>query len=242
MSEFSLVPNINPRPSASTDAGIDELVERFKSDNGIEVIVAFSGGADSGLGDQAPHEMKKFLEERMREQFEDAMIYLGGYRIAILSGGTSFGVPGAAARAAKAAGLATIGVYPKVGEKYALPDELLDLRICVEPVFGKSAWGDESPVFTKLLDGVIVYGGGAGTLIEAAHILKCNETALKHELRPKFIVPISGSGGTADALPYCHGRVDVRAACMPQTTISTGRQAATWLEPQLNLFDYPQEA
>src|SRR5207247_182413 len=110
---------------------------------------------------------------------KDVTNYFADYRIALLCGGTKFGVPAAAAEYAKEAGIPTIGVYPTVGTKHALPGDRLDLSICVPPAVGESDWGDESPVFAKLLDGVIVYGGGAGTLIEAAHILKCNESLIK---------------------------------------------------------------
>jgi predicted Rossmann-fold nucleotide-binding protein len=231
--------NIDSAPLPSLDEAIDEIIARFKSETGVQVIIALSGGADSGLGDDAPASVKGFLEERMQEQIKEAADYLRDYRIAVLSGGTRFGVPAVAAKCAKDVGIPTIGVYPQCGEKHALPDPLLDLRICVEPLFGPSVWGDESSVFAKLLDGVIVYGGGAGTLIEAAHILKCNESLIKKG-RTKFIVPIRGSGGTADVLPYFPGKVEVRAACMPSAAISSGRDAAEWLELQLNLFDYRQ--
>ncbi|WP_076866158.1 SLOG cluster 4 domain-containing protein [Bradyrhizobium mercantei] len=222
---------------SALDAAIDGAIARFKSETGVRVIIAFSGGADSGLGEKAPAPVKDFLQQRMNEEIKEAVEYLSEYRIAALSGGTKYGVPAVAAQCAKEAGIPTIGVYPKCGEKHALPEAFLDLRICVESLFGDSAWGDESPVFAKLLDGVVVYGGGAGTLIEAAHILKCNESLIKKG-RPKFIVPIRGSGGTADSLPYFPGKVEVRSACMPSDAISSGHDAAEWLENQLNLFDY----
>jgi predicted Rossmann-fold nucleotide-binding protein len=233
--------NIGGSPLPSLDEAIDGIIARFKAETGAQMIIAFSGGADSGLGSKASASVKSFFEEQMHSEIKAATEYLRDYRIAVLSGGTNTGVPAVAAKCAKEAGIPTIGVYPKCGERYALPDPYVDLRICVEPLFGPSVWGDESPVFAKLLDGVIVYGGGAGTLIEAAHILKCNESLIKKG-RLKFIVPIRGSGGTADFLPYFPSKVEVRAACMPPAAISSGYGAAEWLEFQLNLFeDYRQK-
>lgn len=225
----------------SSRTNIGELVDEFKTKTAIRRIVAFSGGADSGLGEDTPTEVATFLEERMRREIGQAVRFLRGYNIAVLTGGTSFGVPAVAAQVAKEAGLATIGVFPLVGSPKALPGDVVDLRICVEPRYGESCWGDESPIFAKLLDGVIVYGGNAGTLVEAAHLLKINEARLKKRLAPKYIVPVTGSGGTADTLPFFPAKIGVRSASMPGTSVTTAREAARVLAQKLNLDDFVKD-
>lgn len=237
MAETARTPD-EPDFHLSSRTDLSEVVDAWKARTGIRQVVAFSGGADRGLGPDVEPEAVRFMEARMEREVAAAVNYLKSYHIAVLTGGTKFGVPAVAATAAKRAGLGTIGVFPWIGVKHALTSDIIDLQICVEPRFGESCWGDESAVFAKMLDGVIVYGGGAGTLVEAAHLLKINEHRLKHEQRPKFIVPIGRSGGTADTLPYFPAKVEVRAACMPQTPISSGLQAAAELERRLNLFDY----
>lgn len=225
----------------SSRTNINELVSELKAKTAIRRIVAFSGGADSGLAEDTPPEVIAFFEERMRREIGQAVRFLRGYNIAVLTGGTSYGVPAVAARVAKEAGLATIGVFPLAGSSKALSAEVVDLRICVEPRYGDSCWGDESAIFAKLLDGVVVYGGNAGTLVEAAHLLKINESRIKKRLAPKFIVPVAGSGGTADALPHFPAKVNVRSASMPGTSVATAREAARVLAQKLNLDDFVKE-
>lgn len=226
--------------SSATD--ISSIVDDFKRRLGINRIIAFSGGADSGLGEDVPAEISAFKEKLMVEEIRKAVVFLSGYNVAILTGGTSDGVPAAAARSAKDVGLATIGVFPRIGERKALSGDLLDLRICVEPRFGESCWGDESAIFAKLLDAAIVYGGTAGTLIEAAHILKINDYRMKRSMPVKFIVSITGSGGTADLLPYFPAKVSVRTACMPTTAITSARVAAKEILQRFNLEDDVKES
>jgi len=222
-----------------------KVIRKFMSDNGLHKIIAFSGGADSELAGISPDDPLQGQYRELARQTEEhiigeAMMLLQNFQIAILTGGTRWGVPKTATLKAKEFGLKTIGIHPFVGRKHALSLEYLDLSICVEPLVGESRWGDESPMFTSLLDGVIVYGGGAGTLIECSHILKTNEAIMKSGEPVKFIIPIAGTGGVADGLPFVWGKAEVRSRCMPFGKISTGKDAAKLMREKLNLDDYPK--
>jgi len=171
-------------------------LQTFMHQHGLHKIIAFSGGSDDkleGIPDESLQtSYKRAMQQKEEYIVDQAMRKLQGYRIAILCGGTKWGIPQTAAVKAKKYGFKTIGVYPYIGLRHALDSALLDLSVGVEPLYGGSAWGDESPIFTKLLDGVIVYGGSAGTLVEMAHIFKMNEGILKKNGMPKYIVPIAG--------------------------------------------------
>lgn len=230
---------------------IESFIQKF----GIHKIIAFSGGADisfpgldqcSSMDDdkdvfESGLNLKAKLEEATRLTQEyiimQAIRFFQGQRIAILCGGTKWGIPHTAAKCAKKCGLKIIAVMPRGGVKYSLPPELLDLRIIVEPRVNESYWGDESSIFAKLLDGVIVYAGGAGTLIEVSHILKMNERFLKYDEPLKYIVPIIGSGGVADSLYHFPVKPDVKNACMPLKTIASGSAAARFLIEKLSIYD-----
>lgn len=219
-----------------------EAVASFKKEFALHAIIGFSGGSDDKIegvseDDELQRHYKKFrrgFEERI---INEALGVLRGHRVAILTGGTVWGVPNAATKAAKAAGFKTIGVFPQCGRKYAMTEELLDLKICVNPLVGESAWGDECPVWVSLVDGVIVIGGGAGTLTECAHIQKINESRVKYEHTPKFIVPIHGTGGVAEVLPHIWTKPEIRQASMPAERVHEGKAAARLLIDRLHLYD-----
>ncbi len=220
------------------------IIADFKHKHGLHKIIAFSGGADaelSGISKEDPLQSQykqcaAAIEERL---IGDAIGKFRGHRIAILTGGTKWGVPKTAAIEAKKCGLKTIGVFPITGKKHALGEDLLDLALCIEPMYGESRWGDESSVFTNLLDGVIVYGGGAGTLTECAHLLKINEALLKSgDASLKYIVPLAGTGGVADGLPFIWAKPEVRNLCMPNRRVTGGAEAADIIIEKLNLFDF----
>lgn len=223
---------------------LNGIVDDFLKDYGIGKIIAFSGGADSELSnvpgnDPLQIDYKKFSDKKEKRIIGDAIEMFNSMRIAILTGGSKWGVPKTAATLAKKHGLTTIGVYPLCGKKHALSDDFLDLSICVEPMFKESRWGDESSIFAKLLNGVIVYSGGSGTLIEISHILKMNEAILKYQDVPlKIIVPLSGTGGVAGGLPFIWAKQHVKKACFPDKEISKGNEAADFLIKKLDLYDY----
>ncbi len=219
----------------------NNALAQFKQERGIEKVIGFGGGAElqqDGLLNQAMQPFQSTIDQVMAEEIEKTLIRLADYRVAILTGGTNGGIPALAARTAKKHGFATIGVTPYTGVKHSLNNDILDYRIVVEPVCEPSCWGDETPTFCKLIDALVVYGGSAGTGVEVMHLLKINEARLKAGLPMKFIVPIHGSGGTADLVPYMPTKLAVKAACLPRKPITNGLAAAEFLENHLNLFDY----
>jgi len=226
----------------------------FLRENGIKRVIAFSGGASSvpiEFGDEVHAAMTKASSLFENAVIGEALTRLKPYsqHVAVLTGGTQYGVPATASTLARAAGFSTIGIFPAAGSDKALGPDVLDLAVCVDirsdfdcsspedRAKFRSDWGDESPHFSKLLDGVIVFGGRAGTLIEVAHLLKLNERRKKHNQTPKFIVPILSSGGMADATPYLPANPDVRSWCMPSHVVRSGHEAAKILEDKLNLHD-----
>lgn len=227
-------------------ADYNDIIESFIKNHGIHKVIAISGGSDAvlnGVPEDDPlqaqyQEFTRSFEERIIDQFIGK---LRGYLIAILTGGTKWGVPKTATIIAKKYGIKTIGIYPLVGKKYALGDNLLDLSICVEPQYGASRWGDESPIFTNLLDSTIVFSGSAGTLVECAHILKINEDLRKKNQPLKYIVPISGTGGVADGLSFIWAKPEIRSECMPNFRVQNGFQAADIIREKLTLDDYLSE-
>ena len=160
---------------------------------------------------------------------------LRGYRIAVQTGGTKWGVPKIATAVARECGFPTIGVFPITAQEsnHVLdqfdpkkPEEKLDLALCVHPLIFASQWGDESSIFAKLLNAAIVIGGNSGTMTEVTHILKLNE---RRSARKKHIVPIYGTGGTADKLSFFPGKPLIMAECIPPHPITSGRAAFDYL-------------
>ncbi|MCB9808431.1 hypothetical protein H6770_04215 [Candidatus Peribacteria bacterium] len=221
---------------------IDQAMEKFLQDHGLHHVIAFSGGAETVLPGVAEHEQlhqnyKEVQKEREARIVKEALNILRHYRVAILTGGTRFGFPKTAFEQAKDVGLKTIGVFPQTAQEkgYVLHD--IDLGICIDPRFGTSTWGDESSVYGKLLDAVIVVGGGAGTLIEAAHLLKMNESRIKYGEEPKLIIPVHGTGGVADGLPFVWGKQEIKQACMPHKPVESGAAAAQFIVERIDLFN-----
>ncbi len=218
-------------------------VTSFMKEQGIHKVIGFSGGADDklqGIPDDDDLQLKYIafrntLHDRL---ISDALKLFRGYRIAILTGGTEGGIPELATKKAKEYGFKTIGVFPRKGRKYALDSSLLDLSICVHPMIGESRWGDEGATWTSLIDGMIVIGGSAGTLTECAHIQKINESLIKNNDTPKYVVAIYGTGGVADQLPHLWAKPRIRNVCMPMNRIYTGQEAAQFLVEKLGLEDY----
>lgn len=236
-----------------TDYGqnIWQAIEDFIKRYGIMFILAFSGGADdsnpilnhlikvNGIeSDDPSFDIKKVIEKAKSDFIsnivEDILRPLRGYQIAIQCGGTKWGVPAIAATVAKEMGFKTIGVFPLTGQKYALPADTLDLGICVHPMIASSRWGDETPAFCKLLDSVVVIGGGAGTMVEIAHLLKMNESS-RGKIR--HILPVSGTGGTAEDIAYFPGKPDTMVKCIPSSPLFTGGEILDHLRAVTNIED-----
>ncbi len=224
----------------------DMMFENFKHQHNINYVLAFSGGADdqNHLVDQAktslmarlPQEYADAVDQSLEEAknsivdklIRDTLAPLRGYKLAILTGGTKWGIPKIATSVAKEYGFKTIGVFPLTAEvkKYSLGDNLLDLSICVHPGIGQSRWGDESPHFTRCLNGMIIIGGGAGTMVEVSHLLKRNE---RTDVPPKIIIPIIGTGGTADRVMSFPGKPLTMSKCLPLYPITDGNGVSEYL-------------
>ncbi|MDD3067082.1 MAG: hypothetical protein PHO48_04615 [Candidatus Gracilibacteria bacterium] len=231
-------------------------ITNFIEGNAIHFVLAFSGGADDsspllkhlsgmlsaeGAFDASTRDRFTALLKESKDGFVADIIRgilgpLRGYRIAVQCGGTIWGVPKIAAQVAKEMGFHTIGVFPLVAKTkgYALGEDLLDLSVCVHPMIDKSNWGDETPVYCKLPNATIVIGGGAGTMVEISHLLKMNEAkgvAIRH------IVPIFGTGGTADKVSFFPGKPDVMAKCIPHHPVQTGEEVLHYLRTHTNIDD-----
>lgn len=225
-----------------------DKIAQFKYEYGISRILGISGGSENTLhmipkNDPLQIEYAHYIETIQPRVLYDLLEPLRGYQIAILTGGTEGGVPEMATTIAKKLGFKTIGVFPERGEKYALNNGLLDLAIAVHPLIPPSQWGDEGVVWTNLVNGVFVIGGGAGTLTEAAHIQKLNAALIKDGKTPKFIIPLHGTNGIADLLPHIWADPTVRDLSMPSGRIYTGAEAARMFIDKLSLdecidFDY----
>jgi predicted Rossmann-fold nucleotide-binding protein len=226
------------------------IVETFKNDKGVHFVLAFSGGADDssplfrhvveslkidqGVVKTDVVDIDTLVSAAKREYVagivREVLLPLRGYRIAVLTGGTAWGVPSIATEVAKELGFPTIGVFPlaaSLKKENMLPEEWLDLAVCVHPMMGSSQWGDEAAAYTKLLDAVIIIGGGAGTMVEVAHLLKQNE---KRSAPTKHIIPIYGTGGTADKVSFFPGKPETMARCIPSHPIVTGTEACSYLK------------
>lgn len=218
------------------DAAFAAFMERY----GLKHVIAFSGGASTALegvdkNDPLQAQFAAVQEERERRLADEALEVLKYYRIAVLTGGTVYGFPQTATRVAKGKGLRTIGVFPKAAHDKGQVLEELDLALCVHSTLCHSAWGDESSVFAKLLHAVIVCGGGAGTLIEVAHLLKMNEGLKKAGQPLKLIVPVHGTGGVADGLHFVWGKQEIKNACMPHYPVPTGNAAGRFIQESVDL-------
>jgi predicted Rossmann-fold nucleotide-binding protein len=156
----------------------------FLGERKVQKVVGISGGAEGND------------EARVKALLEQSMAQYAGKPIAILTGGTKWGVPKYATDLAKDANLPVIGVLPERGTKYKLDN--LDYEVVVPSRLGDSEYGDESEVFVKLINGLQIIGGGAGTLVEFAHAMKINDRRIKDGKDLIVIAPVSGFGGTAE--------------------------------------------
>ncbi len=227
----------------SAGKNYSQHIRDFMSRHGLHKVIGFSGGSDDKLpgipsGDNLQEQFKSFRGDFDKRIVTDALSVLQGHRVAILTGGTKWGVPETACKTAKDLGFKTIGVFPRAGRKYAMDDSLLDLSICVDPLMGESRWGDECPVWVSLCDGIIVIGGGAGTLTECAHIQKINEALVKYHHIPKYIVPIHNTGGVAHLLSHIWAKPEIKTLSMPADRVHNGADAANILVDRLHLYDF----
>jgi predicted Rossmann-fold nucleotide-binding protein len=226
-------------------------IEQIKEQHGIRLTIAFAGGADTKLHqlaqDLSPESIeiqenyKKIQTTRIEKLVQEFLQKFAGleHRIAILTGGTKGGVPEIVSKIAKQRGFKTIGIYPEIGCKHFLGDDIIDIPLCIKPTYQdckqithwetSSNWGDESSLFAKTLDAVVVIGGSAGTVIEMAYVLKMNGAILKAKkngnsgsTKLKYIVPISGFGGVSEDLHHIWADPEVTEESILSFTVNGG--------------------
>ena len=195
-------------------------MDEFMKKNGLEYVVGFSGGSDKE-------------KEEVERVVNDSMLYFSKRPIAVLTGGTKWGIPKIASEIAKDYGMKTIGVMPERGEKYKLSS--LDYEMIVPPKYAGSEYGDESEVFVKMCDAIEMIGGNNGTGVEFFHAMKINERRMKEEQSPIYIVPVSGISGFADKiprLPFLNGASEA----LPMDPIYEGGDAAKYIMNKLDMI------
>jgi len=196
---------------------------------GIQKIIAFSGGSESG--------------ESAEKVAEESLNFLKDYPIAIVNGGTAWGLSKYITDLAKKWNIPVIGIYPTRGTKYAIKN--IDFAIEVEPIFGESEWGDATEIFTKLPHGVEVIEGGLGTAIEFAYFMKINEGRVHYHKEPIYLVPIRSAplpdlSNVSNLAHFFPVKQEVIKASMPDFDVYNGRNAAEYLVKKLNLSKVKQ--
>ncbi len=210
---------------------MDAKVKRFMEENSLKKIISFSGGSD----DQG---------DIVDKVIEESIIILKDYPVAVLTGGTRWGIPKKATEIAKDYGMKTIGVMPQRGEKNACAG--LDLQLVIDPRYGGSEYGDESEVFAKLSDAVEIIGGSMGTAIEFFHIMKINDRRLDPKYlgkamedpdgeRPIVVAPISGIKGFSSDI-YCLTLSERLKSVIPGRALVDGSSAAKYILSGLEVF------
>jgi predicted Rossmann-fold nucleotide-binding protein len=226
-------------------------IEQIKQQHRIKLTIAFAGGAETKLPqlahDDSPESLElqkayeKILTNRTEQLVQEFLRKFTGLErhIAILTGGTKGGVPEIVSKAAKQQGFKTIGIYPETGCEHFLGDDIIDIPLCITSTYQDckqstqwetpSYWGDESSMFAKTLDAVVVIGGSAGTLIEMAYVLKMNAKILKAKKKGeagsrklKYIVPVSGFGGVSEDLHHIWADAEVKDESILSFTVTDG--------------------
>jgi predicted Rossmann-fold nucleotide-binding protein len=226
-------------------------IEQIKQQHRIKFTIAFSGGAETKLHqlahDDSPESLElqkaysKIQTTRIEKLVQEFLQKFTGLEdcIAILTGGTKGGVPEIVSRTAKNQGFKTIGIYPEIGCKHFLGDDIIDIPLCITSTYQDckqstywetpSHWGDESSMFAKTLDAVVVIGGSAGTLIEMAYVLKMNAAILKAKKKGaagssklKYIVPVSGFGGVSEDMHHIWADPEVTEESILSFTVTDG--------------------
>jgi predicted Rossmann-fold nucleotide-binding protein len=194
-----------------------ETTEDIKENLGVTRIIAFSGGTDADDG-------------KVQSMISESVMRLAQYKVAILSGGTDWGVPRYAMQAAQRYKLPTIGVIPERGEKHTVGG--IDKLIVVPSRIGQSEWGDESEYFVKLADGIEMIAGGNGTAIEFFRTMKINEGRLRKGGQPIYVAPIKGVGGFSEGI-YGMNLAGYVKDSMPETQPTGAAEAVDFLVQKL---------
>jgi len=225
---------------------VSKKIQILKKKFWFEIIIAFSWGWNwlddyfDDDNDELKDKVKSYINLKKENIIEWIIKKLRDYKVAILTWGTKWDVPKIAVEKARKYWLPTIGVLPERWKKYSLWD-LLNLEIIVKPIYQESQFGDESSVFSKLADAIIVLWGWAWTLIEIAHVLKINEARLKYWERIKYIIPISWIPWISERINYIPMSKKIRDSVFPEVEIRTAEQAFEWLRKKVCLDDFLKE-
>lgn len=230
---------------AQFDKNLSE-VTNFLRDNRINHVIGFSGGSEATYGvlpsnHPAVQQYETYLEVMFKEIISTCLDALHGFRIGILTGGTKWGIPKYGLHLAKARKFPTIGVLPSDGKKHSLADKYFDLKVVVSNSLNSGFWSDEAIIWTNIVDAIVVIGGGSGTLVECAHLMKINEKLVKEwesgdeSKRPKPIIPVFGAGGIAEQIQLLCPKPQIREAIFPRERIYNGKDAADYLITNLEL-------
>ena len=230
---------------AQFDTNISE-VTNFLHDNRITHVIGFSGGSEATYGVLPPdhpavQQYKTYLESMFKEIINTCLEALNGFRVGILTGGTKWGIPKYGLHLAKARNFPTIGVLPSAGKEHSLEDKYFDLKVVVSNSLNPGFWSDEAIIWTNIVDAIVVIGGGSGTLVECAHLMKINEKLVKEwesgdeSKRPKPIIPVFGAGGIAEQIQLLCPSPQIREAIFPREKIYNGKGAANYLINNLEL-------
>jgi len=198
------------RNSDSFSQGIDNFRQRM----GMKKILGIVGSSDFKRMDEY-EEVRNWL----MYSFDRARDRVGDF--GVVCGGTKGGIPELAIRVAKENGLFAIGVCPEDGEKYLL-ESVVDLAVMIpRPLYGNVTWGSETPVLASLADGLVVAGGGWGTLVEVATVMKRNKSLKKHGERMVPVTIIASDKGLPTIL-----RRDLLGefACLECVSVAVNKQ------------------
>jgi predicted Rossmann-fold nucleotide-binding protein len=198
---------------------LEKYLIHFREKYQLKAIIGIIGGS----ADDSPAGTQKFFTSDFLGYFSKR-----NFRIGVLSGGTKGGLPEIAVQEARKFNLPTIGVFPQEGIKYALLDQL-DLAIqTAPPAIGDADWGSETPTLIRIPDAFVVIGGEAGTLVEVTSIMKRNVSLIKHSQFPVYLVPINGSGGTADIVSQLPGW-KANSKAVPGYAVENGEEAGSFI-------------
>lgn len=216
---------------------IKELQDVFRYDK----IIAFSGSSTVIKADIQDNELseqiKLYSEWVLKKIIYEIMRRLRDYKVAILTWWTKRWVPKIATEIAKELGFPTIWVYPTRWEKYSLDDNLLNLQISVPSIYWESERWDESNVFAKIADAIVLLWWWAGTLIEYAHVMKMNEWLINNGKEPKKIAPVTWIQWVWDMLSYIPVNDEVKRKTLPQISLLNWEEVFERLKIHVDLED-----
>ncbi|MDO8599033.1 MAG: hypothetical protein Q7S02_02905 [bacterium] len=202
-------------------------LEAFLARHGDAFRLAISGGANAEALPAMDSWIRVILEPLRRE------------RVLVITGGTRDGVPGIAAHVARRElGMPLLGVLPARGRRYAAEEFIdpnysgseLTCLVEVPALFGASMWGDESSLFVRLADAILVLDGEWGTTVEVALAMKANSGRVKNGEPPIRIVPVDAFPGPAQVLANAPWMTDaVRQGALPPRPLLTPADVAGYL-------------